>query len=285
MEELGECRVVRAAWARMEAVAETQAEAAAKEALAEVTNILAPIGLQEEAELPAQILAEFIMDSRKKDKLLCSQLQVVDFLQNFLAQEYTLQGSDPLASEDISRQKAVATKEQWKELKATYQEHVEAITSALTQIFPKVEEAQRKKAQLEEALVQLQTKKQVAMEKLRTAQKQWRLEQEKRLQCLAEVSAEIREHQTGTQQELEHLSQELENLKQQAAQERDKLQRHQTFLQLLYTLQGELLTPEAELPQELNLPNHKPQQLTQPHEHNTGDNMGRNTGVSSKDEL
>ncbi|KAG8523058.1 ZW10 interactor, partial [Galemys pyrenaicus] len=244
--------------------------------LAEVANILAPIGLQEEAELPAQILAEFVMDSRKKDKLLCSQLQIVDFLQNFLAQEDTLQGSDPLVSEDTSRQKAVATKEQWKELKATYQEHVEAITSALTQILPKVEEAQQKKAQLEEALAQLQTKKQAAMEKLRTAQKQWRLQQEKRLHCLAEESAEIRERQTGTQQELEQLFQELETLKQKAAYERDKLQRHQTFLQLLQTLQGKLLSPEEELPQEPNLLNHRPQQLTQPHEHNPGDTMERN---------
>ncbi|XP_058399404.1 ZW10 interactor [Diceros bicornis minor] len=265
-------------------VAETKAEAAALEALAEVADILEPRGLQEEAELPAQILAEFVTDSRKKDKLLCSQLQVVDFLQNFLAQEDIAQGLDPLVSEDTSRQKAIAAKEQWKELKATYQEHVEAITSALTQALPKVEEAQRKRAQLQEALEQLQAKKQVAMEKLRIAQKQWQLQQEKHLQHLAEVSAEVRERQTGMQQELERLYQELGTLKQEAGQERDKLQRHQTFLQLLNTLKGKLLFPEAEaeLPQELDLPEHKPQQLTQPHEHNTGDTMGRDEDVSSK---
>lgn len=46
--------------------------------------------------------------------------------------------------------------------------------------------------------------------------------------------------------------------------------RHQTFLQLLYTLQGELLSPEAEaeLPQEQDLPEDKPQ------ESNTGDCIG-----------
>lgn len=133
-------------------------------------------------------------DSRKKDKLLCSQLQVVDFLQNFLAQEDIVQGLDPLASEDRSRessggwerglggprtqsfrpagqpsrtfsfgwlisgQKAVAAKEQWKELKAAYQEHVEAISRALMQALPKMEEAQGKQAQLREALDQLQAK-------------------------------------------------------------------------------------------------------------------------------
>nr|XP_010956268.1 ZW10 interactor [Camelus bactrianus]XP_010956269.1 ZW10 interactor [Camelus bactrianus]XP_010956272.1 ZW10 interactor [Camelus bactrianus] len=264
--------------------AETEAETAALEALAKVADILEPIGLQEETELPAQILAEFVMDSRKKDKLLCSQLQVVDFLQNFLVQKNTAQGLDPLASEDTSRQKAIEAKEQWKELKATYQEHVEAITSALTQALPKVEEARRKQAQLQEALQQLQAKKQMAMEKLRIAQKEWQLQQEKRLQHLAEVSAEVRERQKGTKQELDRLYQELGTLKQQAGQEQDKLQRHQTFLQLLYTLQGKLLFPgaEAEIPQKLDLPKDKPQQLTQPQKQNTRDTMGRDRDVSSK---
>ncbi|KAK2498381.1 hypothetical protein MC885_011894 [Smutsia gigantea] len=258
--------------------AETQAEAAALEALANLADVLASVGLQEEAELPAPILVEFVMDSRKKDKLLCSQLQVVDFLQNFLTQEDTAQGLDPLASEDMSRKKAIAAKEQWKELKATYQEYVEAITDALTQALPKMEEVKRKQAQLQEALEQLQAKKQVAMEKFRAAQKQWQLQQEKRLQHLAEVSAEVRERQTGVQQKLEQLYQELGTLKQQAEQEQDKLHRHQTFLQLLHILQGKLLFPEtmAELPQELDLSENKPQQQ------NTGNITGRDGGVSSK---
>ncbi|XP_059518670.1 ZW10 interactor isoform X1 [Myotis daubentonii] len=265
---------------------ETEAEAAAVEALAKLANILEPIGLQEEAEVPGQILAEFVMDSRKKDKLLCSQLQVVDFLQNFLAQEDIVQGLDPLASEDRSRQKAMAAKEQWKELKATYQEHVEAISRTLIQALPKMEEAQRKQAQLREALEQLQAKKQVAMEKLRTAQKQWKLQQEKRLQHLAEVSAEVRQRQAGTQQELEQLYQELGTLKQQAGQERDKLQRHQTFLQLLYTLQGQLQSPEteAELPQDVGLPEDKSQLPIQSRKQTRGDTMGRDGSVSSKGE-
>lgn len=247
---------------------QTKAEAAALEALAKLADVLKSLGPPEEAELPAQILAEFVMDSRKKDKLLCSQLQVADFLQNFLAQEDTAHGLDPLASEDTSRQKAIATKEQWKELKATYQEHVEAIASALTQALPKMLEAQKKQAQLQEAVEHLQAKKQVVMEKRRTAQKQWQLQQEKRLQHLAEVSAEVRERQKGTKQEFERLYQELASLKQQTGQEQDKLQRHQTFLQLLHTLQGKLLSPETELPQEQDLPEDKPQEL------NTGDTLG-----------
>jgi hypothetical protein len=84
--------------------AETPAESASWEVLDKVADILELMGLQEEAELPAQILAEFVRNSRKKDKLLCSQLQVVDFLQNFLAHEDTSQGLDPLISEDANRE-------------------------------------------------------------------------------------------------------------------------------------------------------------------------------------
>ena len=80
--------------------------------LAEAAAILEPVGLQEEAELPAKIMEEFMRKSRKKDKLLCSQLQVVNFLQTSLPQEDTDQNPDALASEDASRQKATETKEQ-----------------------------------------------------------------------------------------------------------------------------------------------------------------------------
>ncbi|XP_017373748.1 ZW10 interactor isoform X1 [Cebus imitator] len=180
-----------------------------------------------------------------------------------------------------SGQKAIAAKEQWKELKATYRENVEAIKIALTKSLTQMEEAQKKRTQLQEAFEQLQAKKQMAMEKRRAAQKQWQLQQEKRLQHLAEVSAQVRERKIGTQKELEGVFQKLGNLKQQARQERDKLQRHQTFLQLLYTLQGKLLFPEAAAEAE-NILDDKPQQLARPEEHSIGDIMERDPGVSSK---
>ncbi|KAK2098612.1 hypothetical protein P7K49_024063 [Saguinus oedipus] len=259
--------------------AETEVETAVLEVLTEVAGILETAGLQEEAELSTKILVEFVVDSQKKDKLLCSQLQVVDFLQNFLAQEDTAQ--DPLASEDTSRQKAITAKEQWKERKATYREHVEAIKIALSKALTQMEEAQKKRTQLQEAFEQLQAKKQMAMEKHRAAQKQWQLQQEKRLQHLAEVSAQVRERKIGTQKELEGVFQKLGNLKEQAGQEQDKLQRHQTFLQLLYTLQGKLLFPEAATEAE-NIPDDKPQPLSRPEEQSIGDTMGRDPGVSSE---
>ncbi|CAO2608394.1 ZW10 interactor [Lemmus lemmus] len=212
--------------------------------LAEVKGILEPVGLQEETELPARIMEEFVRNSRKKDKLLCSQLQVVNFLQNFLAQEDTAQIPDTLLSEDTSRQKANEAKEQWKDLKAVYQDHVEALKCALIQALPQAEEAQRKFTELQEACKQLQAKMQVLEEKLETAQKQWQQHQ-KRIQRLAEISAEVKERQVETQQKLDQSNQELEALKKQEGQEEEKLRRNQTYLQLLCTLQNKPQGPEA----------------------------------------
>nr|XP_021509221.1 ZW10 interactor [Meriones unguiculatus] len=218
--------------------------AAAEGVLVEVAGVLEPVGQQEEAELPARILEEFVRNSRKKDKLLCSQLQVVNLLQNFLAQEDTAQSPDTLVSEDTSRQKATEAKEQWKELKAVYQDHMEAIKCGLNQALPKLEEIQRKYKELKAALGKLQAKKQVLVEKKRAAHKQWQLHQ-KRVRSLAEISAEIKERQTRAKLKLEGSLQELETLKQQAGQEQDKLQRNQTYLQLLNALQNNLQISEA----------------------------------------
>ncbi|CAO2608393.1 ZW10 interactor [Lemmus lemmus] len=188
-------------------------------------------------------MEEFVRNSRKKDKLLCSQLQVVNFLQNFLAQEDTAQIPDTLLSEDTSRQKANEAKEQWKDLKAVYQDHVEALKCALIQALPQAEEAQRKFTELQEACKQLQAK--VHLEDLREGKTGWRKGPQKRIQRLAEISAEVKERQVETQQKLDQSNQELEALKKQEGQEEEKLRRNQTYLQLLCTLQNKPQGPEA----------------------------------------
>ncbi|KAL1770389.1 ZW10 interactor [Sigmodon hispidus] len=215
--------------------------------LHEAAGILEPVGLQEEeeeAELPSRIMEEFVRNSRKKDKLLCSQLQVVNFLQNFLAQEDTTQGRDTLDSEDVSRQKAMEAKEQWKKLKAKYQDHIEIVKCAVILALPQIEEAQRKYSDLQEAYKQVQAKKEVIAEKLQTAQKQWQLHQ--RLQTLEEfIKERKKKRQAEDQQKLDQFNRELETLKQQAEQEQDKLERTQAHLQLLSILQDKPLDPEA----------------------------------------
>lgn len=65
----------------------------------------------------------------------------------------------------ILGQMATEVKKQWKELKALYQHHVEAIKCALTQALPLAEEVQRKSIELQKAYKQLQAK--VHLEDLR----------------------------------------------------------------------------------------------------------------------
>lgn len=230
--------------AEKNAVAEKNNAVATKEVLAEAAAILEPVGLQEEAELPAKIMEEFMRNSRKKDKLLCSQLQVVNFLQTFLAQEDTEQSPDALASEDASRQKATETKEQWKDMKATYMDHVDVIKCALSEALPQVKEAHRKYTELQKAFEQLEAKKRVLEEKLQLAQKQWVLQQ-KRLQNLTKISAEVKRRRKRALEKLDGSHQELETLKQQAGQEQEKLQRNQSYLQLLCSLQNKLVISEG----------------------------------------
>lgn len=55
-------------------------------------------------------------------------------------------------------QKATETKEQWKELKATYMDHVDVIKCALSEALPQVKEAHRKYTELQKAFEQLEAK-------------------------------------------------------------------------------------------------------------------------------
>lgn len=217
-----------------------------KEVLAEAATVLEPVGFQGESELPAKIMEEFMRNSRKKDKLLCSQLQVVNFLQTFLAQEdNTEQNPDALASEDESRQKASETKEQWKDMKATYMDHVDVIKCALSEALPQVKEAHRKYTELQKAFEQLEAKKRVLEEKLQLAQKQWMLQQ-KRLQNLTKISAEVKRRRKRALEKLDGSHHELETLKLQAGEEQEKLHRNQCYLQLLCSLQNKLVISEAQ---------------------------------------
>ncbi|XP_052019449.1 ZW10 interactor [Apodemus sylvaticus] len=231
--------------AERKAIAEKIA-ATTKQVLDEAATTLEPAGFQEESELAAKIMEEFMKSSRKKDKLLCSQLQVVNFLQSFLAQEdNTDQNPDVLASEDESRQKATETKEQWKDMKATYMDHVDVIKCALSKALPQVKEAHKKYSELQNAFEQLETKKRVLEEKLQLAQKQWVMQQ-KRLQNLTKISSEVKRRRKRALEKLDGSHQELETLKHQAGQEKERLQRNQSYLQLLCSLQNKLVISETE---------------------------------------
>ncbi|XP_068964265.1 ZW10 interactor isoform X2 [Petaurus breviceps papuanus] len=164
------------------------AATAAGEALASTSAALAAPSVQE--DVSSAMLAEFLKDSRKKEKLLWSQLQVVDALQGFL--EHVDMTVD---TEEEIRAEASAAQQLWKDLKAEHQKQVEAIEADLPRALEQLEASERKQALLGNALRQAQAKRQALEEWRNVAQTRWRQEQEKRKQQLV----------AGAQAQSEHL--------------------------------------------------------------------------------
>ncbi|XP_026532166.1 ZW10 interactor-like [Notechis scutatus] len=140
------------------AVGETmEAEATAVELLSQINDILKyedQTTSEMKLELPAQVLAEHTVNTRKTQKLMYTQLQVLKFLLDFLDSAPRIQD----ASDSTVRKEMEEAKKQWKALKADYQQQVEAIKGAVPQILAKQEEVQSRARLLEEALQRYQAK-------------------------------------------------------------------------------------------------------------------------------
>ncbi|XP_044539056.1 ZW10 interactor isoform X1 [Gracilinanus agilis] len=146
--------------------------AAAAEALASAAAALEAPGVQEDVS-PA-LLAEFLKDSRKKEKLLWGQLQVVDALQSFL--EHMDGAGNP---EEAIRAEVSAAQQLWKDLKAEYLKQTEAVEAALLRALMQLESGQRKQLLLRSTLQQIQTKGQ-ALEERRSVAQAWRRQEQVR---------------------------------------------------------------------------------------------------------
>ncbi|XP_048343580.1 ZW10 interactor-like isoform X1 [Sphaerodactylus townsendi] len=106
------------------------------------------------AELPTKVWTEHAVNTRKTQKLLFWQLQVVKFLLDFLDSAPGFQD----ASCSGVRNEMAEAKQQWKALKAEYQDKVEAIREAVPQTLARLEEARCKAKLLEEVLGRYRTK-------------------------------------------------------------------------------------------------------------------------------
>ncbi|KAL7988163.1 hypothetical protein Chor_007082, partial [Crotalus horridus] len=136
-------------------------------------------------ELPAQVLAEHSVNTRKTQKLMYTQLQVLKFLLDFLDSAPRIQD----ASDSAVRKEMEEAKKQWKALKADYQQQVEAIKGAVPQILAKQEEVQSRARLLEEALQRYRAKELLRERQQQLEQQvvelQDRLQkQQKELECL-----------------------------------------------------------------------------------------------------
>ncbi|XP_007507731.2 ZW10 interactor [Monodelphis domestica] len=202
----------------------TARAAAVAEALASAAATLEAPSVQE--DVSSALLAEFLKDSRKKEKLLWGQLQVVDALQSFL--EHMDEAVNP---EEEIRAEVSAAHRLWKDLKAEYLKQTEAVEAALLQALVQLEAGQRKQLLLRSTLQQIQTKGR-ALEEWRSRAQTWRRqEQEKRRQELTARAQAQRER-------LENGGQQQEQVLMLQGQETQSAQRLGAFLGLMEMLHG-----------------------------------------------
>ncbi|XP_062975582.1 ZW10 interactor-like isoform X1 [Elgaria multicarinata webbii] len=234
------------------------AAAAAVELLALLKDVLTSEGQAKdgiEAELPAQVLAEHAVNTRKTHKLMYTQLQVVKFLLDFLDSAPCIQD----ASGAAVRKEMAEAKQQWKALKVEYQQQVEAIKGAVPQVLAKLEEARNRGRLLEDALQRYQAKNREMEEKVRNAQDRCLKEQE----LLCERQQQLERHVTELQnrvevhhEELQRLQAELEEQERQASVWKEEMQSISDFRCLLETLRGVKLTCATESDLEVELSSH-----------------------------
>ncbi|XP_042701938.1 ZW10 interactor isoform X4 [Chrysemys picta bellii] len=171
---------------------------------------------------------------------MCSQLHVVKFLLEFLDQRDSAP-FDQKTKEAAVRSEMVQAKQQWKELKAGYQQRVEAIEGAVPCVLAQLEKGQHLAQRLKEALVQYEAQRHEAEKKARDARERRQKEQqqlEERQQQLEEQAALLRSRLEAQRQELHRLQGELQSQECVASGWREKVERSSALCQLLETLQG-----------------------------------------------
>ncbi|KAG8129787.1 hypothetical protein E2320_016466 [Naja naja] len=221
-----------------------ETEATAVELLSQINDIL-KYEDEMKLELPAQVLAEHAVNTRKTQKLMYTQLQVLKFLLDFLDSAPRVQD----ASDSTVRKEMEEAKKQWKALKADYQQQVEAIKGAVPQILAKQEEVQSRARLLEEALQRYRAK-----ELLRERQQQ-----------LEQQVAELQDRLQKQQKELECLQGEVGEQESQARIWQEKMQRVSDFRCLLEGLQGVKVICVSENDMEVELTSHPYPEMSAAH--------------------
>ncbi|NXV59893.1 ZWINT protein, partial [Molothrus ater] len=137
---------------------------------------------EEEGDVPTRVLAEHQMDTRRKQKLLLSQLRVLKLLLGVVENP-----GQPLAPTDL-REAVAQARGRWQELKARYGEALgaleEAVPAALEQLERGQQLLQRGKAALEARLEQQEELKVKVREATERRDQLLRRVQERRLQRL-----------------------------------------------------------------------------------------------------
>nr|XP_034996710.1 ZW10 interactor-like isoform X2 [Zootoca vivipara] len=205
-----------------------------------------------EDDLPPQVLLEHAVSTRHAHKFMVMQLQVLKFFLDFLDSGLCVEN----ASESSVREEVAEAKQEWKKLKAEYQQQVESIKKDVPQLLLKLEQARNRAQLLEEALQRYQDKKLEMEEKARSAQIRRQKEQDalcEQQQRLDERMVELQGSLQVQCEELQHLRRELEEEELQACAWQEEVQRISDFRSLLETLQGVRLLSESKSDLEFEL--------------------------------
>ncbi|XP_056394835.1 ZW10 interactor-like [Hyla sarda] len=195
-----------------------------------------------DGEIPANVLVEYSMGRRRKQKMLGSQLQVLRFLLEFLQEADTANWED--TSPEILNQEVEEVKKKWKSLKCEYQEKVVEVEETIPLLLEKIQLIHDKKTELEEALHRYQAQKVIAEEKAKERQ-----------QHLQEVFQKQQLVVQKCQIQIEQLKGEIQKLEQSVECWIQAVHSDSTLAGLLNNLEGVTLVSaeEKELVLDLNV--------------------------------
>ncbi|XP_075438365.1 outer kinetochore KNL1 complex subunit ZWINT isoform X2 [Ascaphus truei] len=103
-----------------------------------------------DGEAPDKVLVDYSMDCRRKQKMMCGQLQVLRLLLEFLLHaDHASWEEDSLETLSLKEEEV---KRSWKMLKAEYQEKVTETERLLPQLIQRLQRLHNKRRELEEGL-------------------------------------------------------------------------------------------------------------------------------------
>ncbi|XP_018084814.1 uncharacterized protein LOC108698093 isoform X1 [Xenopus laevis] len=122
---------------------------------------------REDSDGEAKVLLDYSMERRRKQKMLCGQLQVLRFLLEFLQQADTANWEETSAKS--ASQEVEEMKGKWKRLKAEYEEKVKEVEEMLPMLLQRLELLHGKREAIEEIVRRYEQKK-AAVEALQESQ-------------------------------------------------------------------------------------------------------------------
>ncbi|XP_066498854.1 ZW10 interactor-like isoform X2 [Hoplias malabaricus] len=116
-----------------------------------------------------EIMAPYLMDCRRKQKLMCQQLCVLDDILKLVA---SIKSAEQFLNEPSPANPGTEARAAWKALKAEYLQQVEEVECLIVTLENRMNELHSKRQMLEALLITLEKKKEEYKEKERTAAKQ-----------------------------------------------------------------------------------------------------------------